>query len=254
MQKSNNLTLKAVKNAIRVTPEDTYKLILSHMGLTTFPKCLLKVTHVNILDLSCNQIAVLPDSIGNLLSLTRLVLRSNKLRALPQSIGNLSKLTYLDVSNNFLTSEGLPDSLGSLTGLKTLNLGLNKIDSLPPTFEALHSLEELKLFHNDFSVLPEFLKAPGGLADKVDFKGNPLLGDQGNYEDVTEELEPEDEVVLVHEELLCEKCMKRCRGLCTGGEAGEDAADAAKTRTYPGLMVPNSVARSNQNDWRIRPS
>lgn len=245
------ITLKAAKKAIRVTPEDTYKLILSRMCLTTFPKCLFKLRHVNMLDLSCNQLNKVPDNFGSLASLTRLDLRSNKLQALPQSIGRLSRLIYLNVSNNFLTSEGLPPSMGSLTSLKTLNLGLNRLDSLPPAFEALHSLEELKLFYNKFVVVPGFLKGLRSLT-KVDFKGNPLLEDQEYYEDVTKE--PEPEVILVHESMLCKKCLKKCRGKCTEGETREDVTEVEKTRTYQGLMVPNSVAKLDPDRWRIKQS
>lgn len=253
MLQTNNITLKAAKNAVRVTPEDTYKLILTRMCLTTFPKCLVKLTHLNMLELSCNQISKLPDNIGNLASLTRLDVRSNKLQSLPQSIGRLPKLIYLNVSNNFLTSEGLPPSMGALTSLKTLNLGLNQLDSLPPTFEALQGLEELKLFYNKFVLVPEFVKGLSSLT-KVDFKGNPLLKGQGQYEDVAEEPEPEDKVILVHESTLCKKCMKRCKGLCTEVQPGEDVTERAKERTYPGLMVPNSVAKLNQDQWRIKQS
>lgn len=250
MLKTNNLTLKAAKNAIRITPEDTYKLILSRMCLTTFPKCLLRLTHVNMLDLSCNQINKLPDNIGVLRSLTRLDLRSNKLRSLPDSIGHLSQLTYLNVSNNFLTSAGLPPSIGSLTGLKTLNLGLNNLDSLPPTFEALHGLEELKLFHNKFVLPPDFLKALSSLT-KVDLKGN-LLEDQEKYEDLREKPKPVEKMILVHESILCRRCIKNCGGLCAEGKAGENETEVE--RIYPGLMVPNSVAKLNQDQWRIRQS
>lgn len=253
MFQANNLTLKAAKNAVRVTPEDTYKLILSRMCLTTFPKCLFKLTHVSMLELSCNQINRLPDNIGHLASLTWLDVRSNKLRSLPQSIGSLSKLIYLNVSNNFLTLEGLPPSMGALTSLKTLNLGLNQLDSLPPTFKALQGLEELKLFYNKFVIVPEFVKGLSSLT-KVDFKGNPLAKGQGKYEDVAEEPEPEDKVILVHESMLCEKCMKKCKGLCTEGKTGEYVTETAKERTYPGLMVPNSVAKLSQDQWRIKKS
>lgn len=250
MLQTSNLTLKAAKNAIRITPEDTYKLILSRMCLTTFPKCLFKLTYVHMLDLSCNQITKLPDNFGCLASLMRLDLRSNKLQSLPQSFGRLSQLTYLNVSNNFLTSEGLPPSLGSLGNLKTLNLGLNKLDSLPPTFESLRSLEELKLFYNKFVVLPDFLKGLSSLT-KVDFRGNPLLEEQETYEEVTK---PEDRVILVHESMLCKKCMKKCRGLCFERRTGKDLTATAETRTYPGLMVPNSVAKLSQDQWRIKQS
>lgn len=245
MLQPNNLTLKAAKNAVRVTPEDTYKLILSRMCLTAFPKCLIKLTYVNMLDLSCNQLNRLPDNIGNLKSLTRLDVRSNKLQSLPQSIGNLSQLAHLNVSNNFLTAQGLPASIGSLTNLKTLNLGLNKLDSLPPAFEGLHGLQELKLFYNRFVDLPDFLKGLSNLT-KLDIKGNPLKD-----QEVTEE--PKDKMILVHETLLCKKCMKACGGLCIE-ETGEEVVEEEKTRTYPGLMVPNSVAKLSQDQWRVRRS
>lgn len=252
MLQANNLTLKAAKNAVRVTPEDTYRLSLSRTGLTIFPKCLTRLTHLNMLDLSCNQLNKLPDNIGVLGSLTRLDVRSNKLQALPQSISRMARLTYLNASNNFLTSEGLPPSLGSLANLKTLNLGLNRLDSLPPTFEGLRGLEELKLFYNQFVAAPEFLKGLSNL--RVDLRGNPLLKDQEKSEDDAEEPQPEDKVILVHEDVLCRKCRKDCFGLCSEEDAREDAMEAAKKRTYPGLMVPNSVAKLNQNQWRVKQS
>jgi len=44
-----------------------------------------------------NQLTTLPESIGNLTSLTTLYLEFNQLTTLPESIGNLTSLTYLDL-------------------------------------------------------------------------------------------------------------------------------------------------------------
>ncbi|XP_067377480.1 leucine-rich repeat-containing protein 18 isoform X2 [Channa argus] len=141
--KGTKVTLKTAKKAITMTPEGRQRLTLSNMGIVIFPKCILKLTSVDELDLSRNKIQKLPDHIGNFLSLKWLDLHSNKLESVPDSIGNLVGLTHLNLSNNHLTSAGLPSTIGLLTSLKSLNLGMNHLDTLPPTMVALDSLQEL---------------------------------------------------------------------------------------------------------------
>lgn len=247
MPKGKNVTLTTAKKAIRITPEGKCRLSLCNMGLTTFPPWLFKLTNVNELDLSRNKIKKLPENIGSFSSLRWLDLHSNNLESLPDSIGSLVRLTYLNLCNNRLTSASLPSTMGFLTSLKTLNLGLNKLDNLPPTLVALNSLEELGLFDNQFTKTPEFLKVLCNLT-KLNLKGNPLLDSQGD-ENIYEKSKTA-EVYLVHENSLCKPCIKRCRELRGGGDV--DIFEDTKIRTYPGLMVPNSVAIRNQDTWRIR--
>lgn len=255
--KGPKVTLKTAKKAIRMTPEGRRRLNLSNMGITIFPKCLLKLTNVDELDLSRNLIQKLPDNIGNFSSLRWLDLHSNRLESVPESIGCLVGLTHLNFSNNRLTSAGLPSTLGFLTSLKSLNLGMNQLDTLPPTIVALDSLQELGLFDNLFIKLPEFLTVLRNLT-KVNMKQNPLLYDQGvDRRMMREKSEPAEDVYLVHESSLCRTCSYKCkkqrekltRG---GGGGGGDMFEDKMIRTYPGLMVPNSVAIVNQDVWRIR--
>uniref|UniRef100_A0A3Q3WY09 Uncharacterized protein n=1 Tax=Mola mola TaxID=94237 RepID=A0A3Q3WY09_MOLML len=171
--KGPKVTLKTAKNAIQRTEEGQRRLSLSKMGITVFPKCLVKLTNVDELDLSRNLIQKIPNEIGKMSSLKSLDLHSNKLESVPESIGNLVKLTHLNLSNNCLTSAGIPSTLGFLTSLKTLNLGMNQLDMLPPTLEALDSLEELGLFDNLFIKPPEFLTVLCNLT-KVNMERNPL--------------------------------------------------------------------------------
>lgn len=258
--KGTKVTLKTAKKAIRMTRDGRRRLILSNMGITTFPKCLLKLTNVDELDLSRNLIQKLPDNIGNFSSLRWLDLHSNKLESVPESVGNLVGLTHLNLSNNCLTSAGLPFSLGLLTSLRSLNLGMNQLDTLPSSMAALDSLQELGLFDNLFIDLPDFLKVLQNLT-KVNMKRNPLSYVQGDAEGITEEKsKPEEDFYLVYESNLCKTCLKRCKvhreGLMGGGGEGRGGRcgtpEEKRMRSYAGLMVPNSVAQVNQDEWRIR--
>lgn len=242
--KGKKVTLKSAKKAVRMTPDGWRRLTLSNMGLTIFPKCLLKLTNVDELDLSRNLIQKLPDNIGNL-SLRWLDIHSNKLESLPESIGNLVGLTHLNLSNNNLTSVSLPSTLGHLTNLRSLNLGMNKLNALPSTMRALENLQELGLFDNLFNKLPDFLQVLCNLK-KLNVKRNPLLYAQEDDEGTQKEKsERKENVYLVHESSLCTPCLKRWGG---GGGMYEEK----NIRTYSGLMVPNSVATVNQDVWRLR--
>lgn len=250
--KGTKITAKQAKAAVRMTLEGRRRLTLSHMGIIVFPKCLLKMTNVDEMDLSRNQIQKLPPNFGDMSGLKSLDLRGNMLEDLPESIGKLAQLTYLDLSYNRLTSAGLPPSLGSLTNLTSLNLGMNKLDTLPPTMAALENLEDLLLFDNLFTEEPPFLTGLENLT-VVNSIRNPYTEPQ----EEREELDPGEQLCLVHESILCKRCLKRCKDKMQRLPRitkGYSMTDSKKICTYLGLMVPNSVAKVNQDEWRVRQS
>ena len=73
---------------------------------------------------SNNEITSVPESIGQLTSLTKLYLSGNQLTSVPESIGQLTSLTYLDLSDNKLQGR-VPQWLGELVNLKYLDLSGN---------------------------------------------------------------------------------------------------------------------------------
>ena len=77
-------------------------------------------TFVTKLVLNFNDIAVLPDAIGNLTKLKYLNLRSNKIVTLPATIGQLAALEQLYLRHNELTA--LPESIVELKNLEGLDL------------------------------------------------------------------------------------------------------------------------------------
>nr|XP_043901488.1 leucine-rich repeat-containing protein 18 [Solea senegalensis] len=226
------VTLKAAKKAVQKTPEGLRRLTYSKLRMAAFPVCLVKLPNLHELQLCRNLMRELPENLGNLSSLKWLDLHTNKLESVPESIGKLVALTHLNLSNNCLTSAGLPSTLGSLSKLKTLNLGLNKLDSLPPSMEALESLEELSLFDNLFTTIPEFIDALPNLT-KLNTKRNPL----SCVQDIKKSEAGDSSLCLSEEQ-----------------KEGDSVRVKSKERSlrYAGLTVPNSVAKLNQDEWRIR--
>ena len=75
-----------------------------------------KMKKLKILDISCNDMDFIDESIQYLTNLQELDISNNKISFLTSNIGKLTKLTKLDCSHNRL--EYLPESLQNLTLLK----------------------------------------------------------------------------------------------------------------------------------------
>lgn len=91
------------------------------------------------LDLSNNDIASVPEEIGNLKNLTELAMDCNSIVSLPSSIGQLSKLKVLSLKSNKISvhstqwsdknPQPLPEDLFTKTPLIDLNLHGNPMTS-----------------------------------------------------------------------------------------------------------------------------
>jgi Leucine rich repeat/Immunity protein Imm1 len=123
------------------------------------------------LDLSGRSLETLPESLGSLTGLTRLILVNNQLSALPAWLGNLTALTRLGLGGNRLTV--LPGWLGNLTALTWLGLSGNRLSALPESLGNLTALTWLDLANNQLSVLPEWLGNATALT-RLDLSGNQL--------------------------------------------------------------------------------
>lgn len=101
-------------------------LILSHNSLSSVPPNIPKFSNLRSLDISCNNISHLPESITEC-QLTSLNLKNNNLAndSFPKSFGSLTTLKELNLSGNNLSC--FPLQVLELTGLKYLYLGSNKI-------------------------------------------------------------------------------------------------------------------------------
>lgn len=137
--------------------EDSNKLEivdLSGMYLDSLPNPPLNLATICKLDLSNNNLQIIPESLtARLLNVIVLDVHSNQLKCLPNSIGCLSKLKILNVSGNLLQS--LPRTIENCRSLQELNANFNKLSQLPDTigFELLN-LRKLSVNSNKLAFLP----------------------------------------------------------------------------------------------------
>eukprot|EP00741_Cyanophora_paradoxa_P015980 tig00000042_g15426.t1 len=128
-------------------PANIRVLDLDGNKLTSIPGAeLAKLTNLQRLYVSSNQLAALPTEIGRLAALEELYVWNNQLAALPPEIGRLAALEELYVWNNQLTA--LPPEIGRLAALQWLNVGGNQLTALPSEIGRLAALEKLYVHNN----------------------------------------------------------------------------------------------------------
>ncbi|KAK6944785.1 Leucine-rich repeat [Dillenia turbinata] len=139
----------------RATEEERLELVdLSGMSLESLPNPSLNLATICKLDLSNNNLQMIPESLtARLLNMVVFDVHSNQLKSLPNSIGCLSKLKVLNVSGNLLVS--LPKTIENCRSLEELNANFNKLTKLPDTigFELIN-LKKLSVNSNKLIFLP----------------------------------------------------------------------------------------------------
>ncbi|CAD6239809.1 unnamed protein product [Miscanthus lutarioriparius] len=144
------------------------------------PKEVLKLPQLSwYLDLSYNALSgPLPVEVGSLANLNQLILSANQLSSsIPDSIGNCISLERLLLDQN--SFEGIiPQSLKNLKGLALLNLTMNKLSgSIPDALASIGNLQQLYLAHNNFSGLIPAVLQNLTLLSKLDLSFNDLQGE-----------------------------------------------------------------------------
>jgi hypothetical protein len=125
-------------------------LDLSSLGLFRMPTTIV-LSHLTSLDLSNNNLRVLPSWICNLPKLSFLNLERNNFSSLPEQIGNLTCLKDLMLSNNHLSF--LPESFKDLK-LVILDLSNNPLGKVPSQVLKIQSLKFLTLNFTQLTSIP----------------------------------------------------------------------------------------------------
>jgi len=136
---------KFTEKKIKQLLKKSKKLDLSDERLTEFPSAIFNFPEITAIDISTNEIRVIPEEISRLKNLRELNLSNNSIASLAP-IAALNKLKSLDVSQNFL--EAIPAFIFDLDQLTELNLSDSCIVSDNPVAipENIKNLKKLKSF------------------------------------------------------------------------------------------------------------
>ncbi|XP_024968039.1 LRR repeats and ubiquitin-like domain-containing protein At2g30105 [Cynara cardunculus var. scolymus] len=130
---------------------------------------------IRFLDLNCNSIQDIPEAIGGLSSLQKLLLNANCIKdefLSWKGISSLKSLSFLSLSQNLLTS--LPSDLGALTTLKELHVANNQLTCLPDEIGLLLHLEVLEANDNRIRAIPSCIGNCSSLVE-ADLSSNLLV-------------------------------------------------------------------------------
>ncbi|XP_018322720.1 leucine-rich repeat-containing protein 1-like [Agrilus planipennis] len=146
-------------------------LYLDGNKICDLPRTLFQCEELRYLNLSDNEIHVIPPLIVKLSNLQHLDLSRNYLKhiSIPANIHRCQKLTVLDLSSNNL--EKIPECLTCLVSLQKLFLNDTSIDFFPATIGRLNNLHILELRDNMLSMLPKSLKRLTSL-QRLDLSNN----------------------------------------------------------------------------------
>lgn len=112
-----------------------------------------KIKNLKYLDLSEDNISILPETIGSLKNLEFLYLDDNNISVLPKSINNLSKLIELHIDSNKLYKLSFIDS--DLPNLTNINLNYNDFTEFPIELCTLKNIRRVMLWYNKISFISE---------------------------------------------------------------------------------------------------
>eukprot|EP01010_Urceolus_cornutus_P000974 NODE_148_length_2187_cov_170.870907_g121_i0.p1 GENE.NODE_148_length_2187_cov_170.870907_g121_i0~~NODE_148_length_2187_cov_170.870907_g121_i0.p1 ORF type:complete len:661 (-),score=172.15 NODE_148_length_2187_cov_170.870907_g121_i0:139-2121(-) len=98
------------------------------------------------LNLGSNQLMFVPDSIGTLTTLTKLILSSNKLSMLPVAVYALPNLIFLDIGSNRF--EHVPEDIAGLSKLVTLFFASNEMRTVPSAIATFPNLRRFSIRQN----------------------------------------------------------------------------------------------------------
>jgi hypothetical protein len=135
-----------------VDNKNVFSVNLQNDSLRIIPDAIGRLPQLHRLLLNFNKIEEISEEIGKCTALVMIELVGNRLKRLPESIGNLRNLEILELRANQL--EYLPESIGKLQKLGTLTLQRNQIKELPESFGDLR-IGTVWLNENKLTTLPQ---------------------------------------------------------------------------------------------------
>ncbi|XP_037947426.1 leucine-rich repeat-containing protein 40-like [Teleopsis dalmanni] len=157
--KEENVTMIDLsKNVLQSLPESLLKvndclteLVVAKNFLKSVPSFISQFTRLAHINLSNNQLSVLPEEFGVLNTLREVNFCNNHFKSIPNCLYNLPNLEIILMgSNRIQMIDATPQGLGGLKRLATLDLSNNDISHVPPILGNLQNITSLDLIGNSF--------------------------------------------------------------------------------------------------------
>ncbi|RZK22386.1 MAG: protein kinase [Hymenobacter sp.] len=145
-------------------------LNLSGNALAALPDDLPRLHKLRVLFCSDNQFAAVPEVLGQCAQLSMIGFKANQIRTLPAA-ALPPQLRWLILTDNQLAA--LPPEIGNCPVLQKLMLAGNQLTTLPETLARCTNLELLRIAANQLTALPAWLLALPRLS-WLAYAGNPF--------------------------------------------------------------------------------
>lgn len=137
-------------------PSSVYRLNLSNQNIEVLPPEIGNMHNLQYLNLGSNGINLIPAEIKHLRNLQWLILEDNNLVSLPAELSELTNLQTLDLDGNpNLDADGAFAIAAKIPSLKELSVNRVLINSLPKSFFTLNNIEKLYMSNTGVSTFPE---------------------------------------------------------------------------------------------------
>ncbi|MGZ5044052.1 MAG: protein kinase [Methylobacter sp.] len=167
-------------NQLSSLPEDLGRLhrlqilFLSNNQFTQVPKVIADCANLDTISFKANRISSVPESVFP--QGTRwLILTDNQIEKLPDSVGELSRLQKLMLAGNRLTE--LPSTLAKCTDLQLMRISANQLLCLPDWLMQMPKLAWLAFAGNPFSSYPSIKDAGTRKVSMSDIQLHEQLGE-----------------------------------------------------------------------------
>lgn len=151
----SSITFKGQKNAANIPYRGLcnlpklYTLDLSENDLTVVPEQVSKLKQIKKLNICHNHIKVVPDFIGELVELQEVNFEYNEITTISNGFGKLKKITSVNFTSNKI--EIIPDAFFKCTSLKKVIFEKNYLKKFPKGIPRLKYLTNLNLKNNQIN-------------------------------------------------------------------------------------------------------
>jgi Leucine-rich repeat (LRR) protein len=127
-------------------------LNLSYNQIEVIPPEIESFSQLQYLNLSHNRITIIVPEIENLFQLQKLLINDNQIEVIPPELVNLLQLRVLDIGYNKI--EIILREIENLFQLQELNISSNNLQAIPPEIGNLSQLQVLNIQGNRIQVIP----------------------------------------------------------------------------------------------------